>query len=140
MTEKIEFYKIIIQNVKPQKVKEIFDRGCVFYYEDNYYEIIDGKAKRDFALAGIKPINLRVQKLKFILQKTECVPIDNFKNRECYIEDHYILDKDDNVEPFFHRILIYYRDFYKKNSIKKIVFHKPEGEYYEIIREQDKYM
>jgi len=125
-------------------IEKIYGPGSVFYNPvmNIYYEIVSGKIKTEI-IFGIncihkKPIRLTVQQLKFFKNKIEFVPIDNFKNREFYEEDHYILVKDDTKKPFLYKHDIYFDTFYKKNSIKKIVSHKPEGEHHEIIREQDK--
>ena len=63
--------------------------------------------------------------------------INNFENREFYEKDHYILVVGDTEKPFLYKHDIYFDNFYKKNSIKKIVSHKPKGKEKEIIRERD---
>ena len=121
-------------------VKKIYGPGSVFYdfLVGTYYEIVSGKVIKYEEYCNTRSVLLKVQQLKFVKNKIECVPIDNFKNREFYEEDYYILVKDDTKEPFKYKDRIYYDDFYKKNSIIKIVSHKTEKNEIKIIREQDK--
>ena len=118
---------------------KIYGPGSVFYdfLVNTYYEIVSGKVIKYAGFCDTKSIQLKVQQLKFVKNKIEYVPINNFINRELYEEDHYVLVADNTKEPFKCKDRIYYRDFYKKNSIKKIVSHKPEGDKIEIIRERE---
>jgi hypothetical protein len=124
--------------------KKVYYSGSVFYSpaEDTYYEIVSGKIiqtrlYRSYS-THVKPKKLTVQKLKFVKYKIECVAIDNFKNREFYEERHCKLFIDDDTAPFFYKHNIYFDQFFKKNSIKKIFSLLENGEiHYEIEREKD---
>ena len=122
---------------------KIYGPGSIFYdYAVNtYYEIVSGRIKKEYIshyrFSYAKPKKLTVQQLKFIKNKTEYIPIDNFKNREFYEEDHYILVKDDDKKPFLYTDDIFFDRFYKKNTILKIISHKKKKEI-EFFGEQDK--
>ena len=125
--------------------KKIYGTGSVFYdyLVNNYYEIVSGNVIKEYFpgcrfLSRTTHKKITVQQLKFIKNKIECVPIDNFKNREFYEEDHYILVKDDDVKPCLYKNDIDSDAFFKKNSIIKIVSRKGKKKEIEIIREQDK--
>ena len=127
------------------KENKIYGPGSVFYdfLVNTYYEIVSGKVIKEY-FHGCSYLyrtihkKITVQQLKFVKNKIEYVPIDNFKNREFYEEDHYILVKDDDVKPCLYKNDIDSDDFFKKNSIKKIVSRKGKKKEIEIIREQDK--
>ena len=125
-------------------IEKIYGTGSVFYDPavNTYYEIIEGKVKKEITYGicfqHIKPKKLTVQQLKFVKNKTEYIPIDNFIDRKFYEQDIFILVADDAKKPCLYKNDIYFYNFYIKNSIKKIVSHKPEGDKIEIIREQDK--
>ena len=115
-----------------EKITEdkIYGPGSVFFefVAQSYYEIIEGKIKKKYTpyyySSHVTPKKVIVQQLKFIKNKTEYIPIDNFKNREFYEEDHYILVKDDDKKPFLYTDDIFFDRFYKKNTILKIISHK----------------
>ena len=80
-----------------------------------YYEIIEGKVKKEYIpgyrLSHAKPKKLTIQQLKFIKNKTEYIPIDNFQNKIFFEESHYILVKDDDQKPFLYIDDIYFDTF-----------------------------